>query len=400
MKILYFSPHPNLNLASPSGPGTHMREMIAAFRDQGHEVNVCIMGGEHLYGSTRVVYSSSSGWRRILRKLLPAILWQTIKDLLLLLKDRKAAVALMQQVELHQPDLIYERGFYLMTSGVRVSRKTGIPLILEMNAPFPEEKIELEGRSFLLPVARRREKRQIDAARLVVVVSSGLKEYYSGRIPGSTSKILVTPNAIDPGDFREDDSRRADLKKLLDLDSRDVVIGFVGSIFPYHGVDRLLDSFAELCACRRDISLKLLMVGDGEILPELKQKAGELGISSRVIFTGNVPYSEVHAYISCMDICVLANSKWYCSPIKIFEYGALGKAVVSINTVAVRDVMSDGETGLLIDTAQDLTSTLRRLVDNPELRKKLALNWKVRVVKNHTWNAMAAEILGHPALKP
>lgn len=399
MKILYFSPHPNLNLASPSGPGTHMREMISAFREQGCEVSVCIMGGEHLYGNTRVHYSSSAGWRKILRKLLPVMLWQTFKDLALLLKDRRAKKTLMQQVKLHKPDLIYERGFYLMTAGVRISRRTGIPLILEMNAPFPEEKVELEGNSLLLPLSRRREKRQIEAARLVVVVSSGLKEYYSQRIPVSALKILVTPNAIDPGDFREDPDSKARVGSRYSLEAEDLVIGFVGSIFPYHGVDRLLDAFAELCLERPALKLKLLMVGDGEILPNLKIRSEELGISGKVIFTGNVPYSEVHAYISCMDICVLANSKWYCSPIKIFEYGALGKAVVSINTVAVRDVMRDGDTGILIDNTLELKSALLRLAENSELRKKLASNWKMRVLKHHTWSAMAREILSHPALK-
>ena len=399
MKILYFSPHPNLNLASPSGPGTHMREMISAFREQGHEVSVCIMGGEHLYGNSSVVYSSSVGWRKKLRQFIPSLLWQSLKDLLLLIKDRKAAKTLGKQVELHRPDLIYERGFYLMTAGARVSRKTGIPLVLELNAPFPEEKMELEGNSLLLPMARHKENQQVGSARLVVVVSSGLKEYYAERVPGSNGKILVTPNAIDPADFRENDQGKTELKNRLRINPGDLVVGFVGSIFPYHGVDRLLEAFAEICRERPSMPCKLLMVGDGEILPALKQSAADLNITDKAIFTGNVPYAEVHHYISCMDICVLANSKWYCSPIKIFEYGALGKAVVSINTVAVRDVMTEGENGLLIETTSELKSALLRLADSPELRKKLAMNWKVRVLNHHTWQAMAREILSHPTLK-
>ena len=393
MKILYFSPHPYLNLASPSGPGTHMREMIRGFREEGHEVAVCILGGEHIYGHIGFSYSSA-GWKGKVKAIIPDIIWQTIKDYNLQFRDAKAGKALEQVIDDFQPDLIYERGFYMMSSGVEIANRRGIPHILEMNAPFPEEKIELEGRTWMVRKSFQQERKQALLTTLMVVVSSGLKEYYEEKYPEITGRVLVTPNAIDPENFALNQQEVELLREKLGIETGDTVIGFVGSIFPYHGVKDLLLAFAKLQGKRGDTRLKLLVVGDGETLPELRRMAEHTEWGKLVTFTGNVPYAEVRSYIANMDIAVLANSKWYCSPIKIFEYGALEKAVVSIKTKAVLDVMADGVDGLLIESpADELEPALELLVNDLDLRKRLASSFHEKVMKRHTWNAMAKLII-------
>ncbi len=393
MKILYFSPHPYLNLASPSGPGTHMREMIRGFREEGHEVAVCILGGEHIYGNINFNYSSS-GIKGKIKSLIPDILWQSIKDFNLRFKDKAAGDALEMVLNEFKPDLLYERGFYMMTSGVRIAKSKGIPHILEMNAPFPEEKIELEGKTLLTHLSEKQERVQAKGTDLMVVVSSGLKEYYEAKHPVLKGKVLVTPNAIDPNNFSIDEVDVQAVRNSLGIQKDDLVIGFVGSIFPYHGVKDLLLAFGELCSENLNKSIKLLIVGDGETLPELKSIAAKATWSNQVIFTGNVPYASVRSYIANMDITVLANSKWYCSPIKIFEYGALKKSVVSIKTKAVLDVMTNEVDGLLIeDPKSELKSALLRLIENDALRASLAESFHQKVMKSHTWNAMAKLII-------
>lgn len=394
MKILYYSPHPYLNLSSPSGPGTHMREMIAAFRAHGHEVATCILGGEHIYGDARVFNFSQGGLKSRIKGILPEVVWQSVKDLNLNRKDTFAKRALEMVCEEFQPDLIYERGFYMMTSGVEVAKSRSIPHILEMNAPFIEEKEELEGKTWMKGLALRKENEQARGTDLMVVVSSPLKEYYEFNHSELKDKVLVTPNAIDPSNFEANQEDVLRIRTELGLSEQDIVVGFVGSIFPYHGVKDLLLSFEELATKKADPSLKLLIVGDGETLPELREIAARSAHKDQIIFTGNVPYEEVRSYISNMDITVLANSKWYCSPIKIFEYGAMEKAVVSIKTNAVLDVMENKVDGMLIeDPAKDLASALEKLVNDSELRNSVARSFHEKVMRKHTWEATAMLIL-------
>ena len=77
MKILYYSPNPNLNLSDPAGYGTHMREMIKAFRALGHEVEVQIMGGTEPKPS---VAAKPSLLKRFAKVVIPSRRWQTLKD--------------------------------------------------------------------------------------------------------------------------------------------------------------------------------------------------------------------------------------------------------------------------------------------------------------------------------
>lgn len=389
MKILYYSAHPNLRLATASGPGTHMREVINAFEENGNEVRTLIMGD---YGREDEVpnskNSNGSGIKSKIKPFVPAYLWQTLKDRNLLAYDRYAATALDEVVQEFQPDLIYERGYFLMTSGIAIAKAHKIKHALEMNAPYPEEKKSMEGTSWYDRIAKAKEREQVQGTDKLVVVSSDLKRYFVEGCEIREDKVLITPNAINSS-FGKDANGKA-IREELQL-GEGLVVGFVGSIFPYHGVDALIDAFSKLNAPES----KLLIVGDGEILPELKILAKERGIQDRVCFTGSVLHSEVASYIDAMDITVMATSNWYGSPVKIFEYGALGKAVIAPNNGPVNDVMEHLTDGFLITKKEELTDALNELIQDSDLRNRLANDWQKKVVSNHTWKQVGLDILGH-----
>ena len=389
MKILYYSAHPNLRLATASGPGTHMREVIKAFEENGHEVQTLIMGD---YGREESLQStqtaSRGGLRSKIKPFIPAYLWQTLKDRNLLAYDRFAASALDKAVQSFQPDLIYERGYFLMTSGIAISKAHEIKHALEMNAPYPEEKKSMEGPSWYDRIAKQKEREQVQGTDKLVVVSSDLKRYFVEGCEIGEDKVLITPNAINSS-FGKDADGKA-IREELQM-GEGLVVGFVGSIFPYHGVDALIDAFSKLNAPES----KLLIVGDGEILPELKIVAQERGIQDRVCFTGSVPHNKVASYIDAMDITVMATSNWYGSPVKIFEYGALGKAVIAPNNGPVNDVMKHLTDGFLITKKEELAGALNELNQDSKLRNKLANYWHKKVISNHTWKQVGMDILNH-----
>jgi hypothetical protein len=128
-------------------------------------------------------------------------------------------------------------------------------------------------------------------------------------------------------------------------------------------------------------------------IPELKKLANELGISSRVHFTSSVPKEDIYNYISAMDILTLPNTEWYCSPVKLFEYGAFGKTILAVNEAGVSDVMSNEE-GLLFennDSAfQDALLTAITEVDELKIKAK---TFQQKVFENHTWRANAQKVI-------
>lgn len=391
MKILYYSPHPNLRLDLPTGPGVHMREMIRAFEQEGHEVVRLIMGGETAANPHGRSSGDRQSFRSRVKHLVPGLLWHTFKDLNLLRFDRYAREQLNDLIARERPDMIYERAYYLMTSGVEAAKSHGIRHVLELNAPYPEERISMEGESLLASAGRRKEKRQITDTDRVAVVSSALRDYVLNIMPSAADKIVVTPNAIREDLVLPTPEVIKALRERLGLSGHRAV-GFIGSIFPYHGVDQLITSFERLAA--EFPKTKLVIVGDGAILGDLKKQAEGSGLAGRMVFTGAVPHEEALAYIGCFDLAVMPNSNWYGSPVKVFEYGAMGKPVVAPDLSPLRDAITDGENGFLFGDG-DLEVALRRALTAPDKAEEAGNALRTKVFNVHTWRNNA-DVVAQP----
>lgn len=388
MKIIYYSPHPNLILNNPSGYGTHMREMIKAFEEAGHTILPVIMGGIEVKDSTAV---KPNFFKEFLKKVIPTILWETLKDRQLLKFDLMASGILETAIKNFAPDIIYERGNYMQISGGIMAKKYGVKNILEINAPYVEERRKYQGKSFLLKLAQKNEKIRAETADKIVVVSSPLKKYLVSRHEISESKIIITPNAIDTQKLNVIESKKEEVLKKYGLNGK-FIIGFVGSIAKWHGVEILIQSFVRVKS--QIPNSHLLIVGGGETMEDLKKLTESLGVISEVSFTGNVKHEEVFTYISLMDLTVLPRTNWYMSPIKIFEYGAMGKSIIAPDNDPVKDVMINYEDGLLVEPNKvSIGDAILHLFNNPELKVKVAQNFKEKVLSNYTWKKTAERIL-------
>lgn len=392
MKIIYYSPHPTHDIVSEVGYATHQREVINALKGLGHEVIPVIMGGTEKGNlSTAGIPAPPNSLKARIKKLIPRVIWTSIKDYLLIRHDKNAAMRLEEAIIKHKPDLVYERSEYLQDKGVKVIKKYGIRYFLEINAPFSEEMKGFEGNSIWHGLAEKKEFQKNDAADKIFVVSSALRYFIEERYKVDPKKIIVQPNCINPDKVCVDLSGTKKLKEELKLSGKKV-IGFVGSIFPHHGVDILIDAFGMVVA--KKPQSKLIIVGDGSIMDELKRKVNDNALTDSVVFTGNQQHDKVFNYISLMDICVMAKSNWYGSPIKIFEYGAMRKPVIAPVTVPVKDVMQNEVHGLLVEmNANNVAEAINRLLDHPELAEELAGNFYRAITDEYTWQKAAQKII-------
>jgi glycosyltransferase involved in cell wall biosynthesis len=392
MKILYYSPNPQLSMHAHTGPGTHIREVIMAMRHLGHEVLPVIIGDLNKTNKNNTVINKGNLFKNFLKKIIPGIIWRSLKEFQLLKADRIAESILLESVNHFKPDLIYERGAYLQVSGINVSKKRNILHIIEMNAPFIDEVYSFERASTLwIKKARQIERLQIQYPSKVYVVSSALKEYYS-RYVTFTEKIIVAPNSVNIKNLKISQELKKQIILRYSLQGK-TIIGFVGSMFPYHGVDILIKAFSEINRNRKDTVL--LIVGDGAILPDLMQFALQLKVEKHIVFTGAIPHSDVFSYIDLMDITVMAKSNWYGSPVKIFEYGAMKKAIVAPDIAPIRDVMENEKDGLLVNPDHsELATAIERLINDMGLRKKMALEFHEKIIENYTWDKFVQGLIG------
>lgn len=392
MRILYFSPHPTHDIVSNVGYSTHQREMIKALRGLGHKVEPVIIGGTTLEEMSTVA-AKPSAIRQLVKSFMPPVMWRTLKDWKLLRHNhRVAAPRLEAAIKSFQPDFIYERSEYMLGCGSELAQKHGIPHIYEVNAPCVEEWLALEGNSILTSKARNIEVEKYGRTSALCPVSTPLADHLTQHHALGDKRVEVIGNAIDPAAFSIDESLKMQLRKQHHLDAGHVVVGFVGSILPYHGIDKLLESFYRLY--EQHSSTRLMIVGDGMALEDYRGWVSEKGLSEQVIFTGKVPFEQVSTHISLMDICLNPRHSWYGSPIKLFEYAALGKAIVAPDQANIRDLLTHGETAHLIDDGpRALLEAVDALVTDKPYREQLAKNVQSHVLNNHTWEQNAKRVI-------
>ena len=386
MKILFYSPHPTLYFDAPTGYGSHMRGMVKGFREEGHTVEILVLGNQPQSTDSN---TQTNSFKSVLKKVLPKILWRTLKEIQQIRFDKHAVRELRLAIQKFSPDVVYERSAWMSNGSVDVLKQFNLKHVVEINAPFEEEVKEFEKASSLISfIGKKKLKNLLQSATLAAPITSSLQKYIVENYAIEQDKCLVVPNATDKDEIQINDSRVEEIRKALDLTNK-TVIGFVGSIFPYHGVDRLIQSVSNL----NNSSVALLIVGDGYLIPELKEQARLIGLSSRIHFTGSIPKQEVYNYVTAMDIVTLPNTEWYCSPVKLFEYGALGKVVLAVNESGVSDVMTDADGVLFENNEHDFQEALNLTLSNLNDLKEKANAFQQKILSNHTWNANARQIL-------
>jgi glycosyltransferase involved in cell wall biosynthesis len=218
---------------------------------------------------------------------------------------------------------------------------------------------------------------------------NGAKDYLKNKYKVKVA-ITVTPNCINPEKDIPSDAEVMELKSTIAPGKQ--IIGFVGSLFPYHGVDLLIQAHSKVVKDNKNAFL--LIIGDGGIRPALQDMAKRILPSDSYLFAGKVPHKEVMKYIGIFDVAVMAASNWYGSPIKIFEYGLMGKAIIAPDNAPVRDAMRPGEDGILVQPDIDqIAIGIHRILKDETMGKQMGQNFKSRILKEFTWEIQAFRIL-------
>ena len=368
MRILY-----SHRIQSRDGQSVHVEALIGALRELGHEVLVV---GPGFY--QKAEFGGESGVVAMIRSRLP----RAIGELAELAYNLPAYWRLRLACRRFQPQLIYERYNLYFLAGTLLARRTGLPLFLEVNAPLADERSRHGGLG-LPGLARWLERYVWRTADRVLAVTGVLKDMIAAT-GVSAARIEVVPNGIEP-------TRFADLPARPSAD--DVVLGFVGFVRDWHGLDGVI---AAMAADMSGPRIRLELVGDGPALPALKQQANALGIADRVNFAGLVDHDAIPAVVAGFDIALQPRVVDYASPLKLFEYMAAGKAIVAPDQPNIREVLANGVTALLFDPAEPeaMWRVIRCLAADPALREQLGDAARREIARrDYTWRGNAERII-------
>jgi PEP-CTERM/exosortase A-associated glycosyltransferase len=277
------------------------------------------------------------------------------------------------------------------------ARRLGVPSVYEIRA-FWEDASEQRGHgrhgSARYTATRALETQLARCADAVVVICEGLRRDLLAR-GLDASKIFVVPNGVDTARFTPR-PRDEGLAARLGFQGK-IVIGYVGTLFRYEGVKYLLEALRRLLDARDDV--RGLVVGFGEAEAELRAQHARLGLGDRVVLTGKVPPAEAARLYTLADVLAYPRERHriteLVTPLKPLEAMSMGKLVIGSDVGGLRELIRDGETGLLFHAGDpaDLERALARAVEDAALRLRLGEAARASVVTERDWRKLAARYL-------
>ncbi len=290
-----------------------------------------------------------------------------------------------------RPDVIHAHSPALCgAAALRVSRRLGIPLAYEIRA-FWEDAAVGNGTgsagSFKYRLTRRLENHVIAGADAVVTICAGLRDDLIGRgvDPG---KVTIMPNGVDLSLFGTPLPRDPALAAELALGDGPV-IGFIGSFYPYEGVDDLIAAMPALIV--RHPEARLLLVGGGPAEDELRAAAAASSAAPAIRFVGRVPHREVERYYALTEIMAYPRKgsrlTGLVTPLKPLEAMAQVKIVAASSVGGHRELIADGTTGVLFppDNTAACAAALGDLLDNRADWPAMRAAARAAVERDYDW---------------
>lgn len=319
MNIAYLVPAPGVPVRGPSGASAHVRGLARGLRAAGHGVALYAARDVDRRGAVEEVSATitgAPGWPSWLDG------WRELSEVW---AARKLARRVVEDVLGGQPlDLVIERHSLFSDAGWKVSSRLGCPWVLEVNAPPLLERGRFE-RVRRPEMAARWERDVLLAAPVVVTVSDWLVRWLREEIGARNIHKVWNGCEGHRGD-------RAEGRRILHVPEGKPVVGFAGSMRPWHGVERLA-TIAAACGAR------LALLGPAPSAALLA------GLPEDVIVTGTLPAERLAHAVAALDLGVVpypADAPPWFGPLKVLDYRAQGVPVVGTDVGETAALIGDG----------------------------------------------------------
>ena len=209
-----------------------------------------------------------------------------------------------------------------------------------------------------------------------------------------TTYAVTTPAVVVPDGVDLELARQA-LSSASSFDEKNNKVLYLGSLHPWKGVETLVQAAVDLPQAKIQIA-----GGTSARIAELHNLANALDVADRIEFLGPVAPAERFHIIGAARVCVLpltatSIATRYTSPLKLFEYMAMGRAIVAADTPAIREVLTNERDALLVlpEDSCALASAIARLLAEPDMAQQLGAEAQRHVAERYSWEARAGMIL-------
>lgn len=211
------------------------------------------------------------------------------------------------------------------------------------------------------------------------------------------NKIIVVHDAVDLYAFNSVTMTKEELKIELGLPKDDFLIGYVGK-FKTLGMEKGIATMIEALPLLSKDAKMVFVGGEESEIKEYKSFANRFNVLPQCLFFNYQPYPRLIRYTKAMDVLVIpfpnkSHYAFYASPLKLFEYMASGRPIISSDLPALREVLND-KNALFFkpENAADLARSIKMLKSSKMLGLHLSQQ-ALSDVKEYTWDKRSQKIL-------
>lgn len=298
-----------------------------------------------------------------------------------------------QVVRVTRPHVLHAHSPVLSAiPALRVGRRLDTPVVYEVRALWEDAAVArgtIRANGLRYRLTRGMETWALKRADAVTTLSEGLRGNVIGRgVPAG--KVTLVPNGVDGNEIATGSARDPELIRRFGLAGA-LVLGFIGTLNTHEGIALLLQALPEILS--RVPQARVLLVGGGPEESRLRQLAAELGVADKVVFAEGVPRADVLRYYDLIDLFVCPRlsrrDTELVTPLKLLEAMARGCLLAASDVSGHREVIRDGETGVLFRPADSaaLAATVSGVLTAPERWPLLKAAARRFVETERTWAA-------------
>jgi len=287
-----------------------------------------------------------------------------------------------KQVLEFKPEIIIAFGILNAYIGMHYAKKSNIPFVYylldHLHSLLPNKDFQKMAKQF--------EKMNIMNADRILVLNQGLKDYVKD-MGGDINRISVITSGVDFEKFNLQVDGSS-IREKYGIKEDDILLFFMGWIYDFSGMKEV----AESLSTTNNENIKLMIVGDGDLYEPLMKMKSERHLDGKLILTGKVPFEEIPKHIAAADICLLPAYKneimMNIVPIKIYEYMAMGKPVITTNLPGIQKEFGEGKGIVYIERPEAVFEKTFELIENG--LQESGYNAR-RFVENYEWNSIVSD---------
>jgi len=211
----------------------------------------------------------------------------------------------------------------------------------------------------------------------------------------NSNKIEIVPNGVEPEKFT---ASSKDIKLMKELNLTDkIVFGYITNVRWFEGIQTVVKAWPQIL--KEIPNAVFLLIGGGDYLLTVDKMIKEYNLENNILKLGMIKHEKIPDYYMLIDIFVVPRINVPVSnivtPLKPLEAMAAGKALITSDVNALKEIVINGETGMLFraDDFNHLADICIQLAKDKILRDALGLNGKNWVIKNRTWDEISRKYL-------